>query len=174
LYPSFTLTGTFNLQAADFPKLGHMSSRMFSFGPDFRWYILGGDRVRSNIRIEEARTEQAAIAYESAVLLAVEETENAMTAYYQENQRHAALERSAAASVKSVQLVESLYKNGLTDFQNVLDMQRTLFIQQDKLATSRGQVVINLIRIYKAIGGGWSPEDLEQEQGDGEQNSKEK
>ena len=174
LYPAFTLTGTFNLQAADFPKLGHMSSRAYSFGPDFRWYILGGDRVRSNIRIEEARTEQAAIAYENTVLMAVEETENAMTAYYQENQRRAALERSTAASVQSVQLVWSLYKNGLTDFQNVLDMQRTLFVQQDKLATSRGQVVLNLIRIYKAIGGGWSPEDLEKEQEDTEQKNKDK
>ncbi len=170
LYPSFTLTGTFNLQASKFSQLGHMSSHAYSFGPDFRWYILGGDRVRSTIRVEEARTEQAAIAYENAVLLAVEEAENAMTAYYQENQRRQALERSVDASLKSVQLVESLYKNGLTDFQNVLDMQRTLFIQQDKLASSRGQVVINLIRIYKAIGGGWSPEDLE-EQEDTEQNS---
>lgn len=62
------------------------------------------------------------------------------------------------ASEKSVELVETLYKTGLTDFQNVLDMQRSLFNQQDDLASSDGQIVQNLILIYKSLGGGWSPQ----------------
>jgi NodT family efflux transporter outer membrane factor (OMF) lipoprotein len=172
LYPALTLNGTFHLQAAKFSDMGNMSSRTYSFGPDFRWYVLGGDRVQSNIRIEEARTEQARVAYERAVLSAVEEAENAMTAYYQKNQRLLALQRSVAASVKSVELVRTLYTSGLTDFQNVLDMQRTLFLQQDKLAASRGQIILNLIRIYKAMGGGWPAMNLEQEEVNSERNIK--
>lgn len=162
LYPSFSLTGTFHLKAESPSDMTDMSSRAYSFGPGLRWNIFSGNRVRNNIKIAEARTEQAAVRYERAVLSAVEEVEAALTAYMQEHERRNALDRSTAASKKAVELVESLYRNELTDFQNVLDMQRTLFLQQDKLAASRGQVVLSLIRIYKAIGGGWSPEALEQ------------
>ncbi|MHC4594363.1 MAG: efflux transporter outer membrane subunit [Planctomycetota bacterium] len=161
LYPSFSLTGTFHLEALELSNMGDLSSRAYSFGPSLRWNIFDGNRIRNSIRIEEARTEQARVRYERKVLSAVEEVENAITAYMQESQRLRALERSNAASEKSVELVQSLYKNGLTDFQNVLDMQRTLFLQQDKLATSQGQVGLNLIRIYKSLGGGWSPDELE-------------
>jgi len=161
LYPSFSLTGTFHLQAVELSDMGDLPSRAYSFGPNLRWNIFDGNRIRNNIRIEEARAEQARVRYERTVLSAVEEVENAMTAYRQESQRRSALERSSAASEKSVELVQSLYKSGLTDFQNVLDMQRTLFLQQDKLTTSLGQVSLNLIRIYKSLGGGWSPELLD-------------
>ncbi len=78
-----------------------------------------------------------------------------MASLSQDKQRLAALQRSADQSERSVKLVGEQYANGLTDFQNVLDMQRTLWTQQDRLAGSRGQVVLDLIRIYKAIGGGW-------------------
>jgi len=162
LYPSFSLTGTFHLKAESPSDMTNMSSRAYSFGPGLKWNIFSGNRVRNNIKIAEARTEQAAVRYERAVLGAVEEVEAALTAYMQEHERRDALDRSTAASQKAVELVESLYRNELTDFQNVLDMQRTLFLQQDKLAVSRGQVVLSLIRIYKAIGGGWSPDALEQ------------
>ena len=91
--------------------------------------------------------------YHSTVLSALEEVENALTDYVQEQRRRAALERSVAAAKESVQLVTTQYKNGLTDFQNVLILQRSQFQQEDKLAQSEGQVVQNLIRIYKALGG---------------------
>ena len=162
LYPSFSLTGTFHLRAESPSDMTNMSSRAYSFGPGLKWNVFSGNRVRNNIKIAEARTEQAAVRYERAVLSAVEEVEAALTAYTQEHERRNALNRSTAASEKAVELVESLYRNELTDFQNVLDMQRTLFLQQDKLAASRGQVVLSLIRIYKAIGGGWSPDAFEQ------------
>jgi outer membrane protein TolC len=81
-----------------------------------------------------------------------------MVEYEQEGERRAALVRSVKASQESVDLVVLLYKTGLTDFQNVLDMERALFRQQDLSAQSEGEVVKNLIRIYKALGGGWTPE----------------
>jgi NodT family efflux transporter outer membrane factor (OMF) lipoprotein len=163
LYPAFSLTGTFNLQAEDLGNVGRWSSRAYSFGPGFRWYLLNGDRVRSNIRREAAVTEQARLRYEQTVLSAVEEVENALTSFTQESERRAMLQRSTDESERSVKLVRELYANGLTDFQNVLDMQRTLWTQQDRLAASRGQVVLNLIRIYKAVGGGWPLDRPEQD-----------
>jgi NodT family efflux transporter outer membrane factor (OMF) lipoprotein len=163
LYPALSLTGTFTFQAEDLGNVGRHSSRAYSFGPGFRWYLLGGDRARSNIRREHAATEQARLNYEKTVLLAVEEVENALASLTQETERRQALQRSTKESERSVKLVRELYANGLTDFQNVLDMQRTLWMQQDRLAASRGQVVLNLIRIYKTLGGGWPMDQYEQD-----------
>jgi NodT family efflux transporter outer membrane factor (OMF) lipoprotein len=158
LYPRFSLSGTFALEATDLDDLFESGSEAWGLGPAFRWNLFDGGRVRGLIQVEEARTEQALHRYENTVLLALEDVENAMVAYTQESERRDALARSVTASQESVDLVVTLYKTGLTDFQNVLDMQRALFQQQDLFAQSEGDVVNNLIRIYKALGGGWTPE----------------
>jgi NodT family efflux transporter outer membrane factor (OMF) lipoprotein len=156
LYPSFSLFGTFEVAANDFSDaVSYSKSRMHSFGPSFRWNIFDGGRVRNQIRVEDARTEQALARYEQTVLNALEDVENAMVSYVREKERMGILERSVNAAQKSVELVRVLYVNDLTDFQNLLDMERTLFVQQDQFADSEGMVSKNLIRIYKALGGGW-------------------
>jgi NodT family efflux transporter outer membrane factor (OMF) lipoprotein len=157
LYPAFSLSGTFAFEATDASDLGNWGSRTFSILPAVRWNIFDGNRIRSNVQVEEARTAQLLLQYEQTVLNALEEVEGAMVAYLQEKERAGALMRSVTASRKSVELVNTLYRNGLVDFQNVLDMQRNLAQQEDSLAASEGQVLQNLIRVYKALGGGWSP-----------------
>jgi outer membrane protein TolC len=159
LYPAFSLNGVVNLQAEDLDNLANSSSRAYSFGPAFRWHILSGKRVRSNIQRETAATEGARLNYERTVLNAVEEVVNALASLSQDRIRLEALERSTQQSQRSVKLVREQYDNELTDFQNVLDMQRTLWTQQDRLAAAQGKLVLDLIRIYKAIGGGW-PADV--------------
>ena len=161
LYPRFTLSGVFALEATEIDRSLNSSATAYSFGPSFKWNIFDGGRVRSNIRIEDALTEQALIGYEQTILLALEDVENAMAAYANETDRREALSRAVVAAKKSVALVVTLYKIGLTDFQNVLDMQRSLFAQQDKLAESEGLVTQNLIRLYRALGGGWRAEAAE-------------
>ncbi len=158
LYPSFSLTGTFALEAQQIAETGDWDSRTWGFGPGFRWNIFNGGQIRNNIRYEEAKTQELLNQYKQAILLALEDVENAMVSYQEEQIKYEALDRSVVASQKSVELVNDLYMNGLTDFQNVLDMQRFLSQQQDKLAQSRGSVVKNLVRVYKALGGGWSAE----------------
>jgi multidrug efflux system outer membrane protein len=158
LYPAFSLAGSFRLEAEYFSDLGHNSSKSTAYGPGLRWNVFEGGRLRSLIRAEEARTRQALVRYERTVLSAVEEVENALAAYVQESLREQALGRAVEASENSVRLVQSLYRSGLTDFQNVLDAQRTLFRLQDRLAASRGTMVVALIRVYKALGGGWDPQ----------------
>ncbi|MBP8606492.1 MAG: efflux transporter outer membrane subunit [Phycisphaerae bacterium] len=158
LYPSFSLWGSFALVAERFPDVGNWSSRSYSYGPSLGWRVFEGGRIRSLVRADEARMRQLLAAYEHTVLTAVGEVETAAAAYVQESQREEALQRSVRAAEDTVRLVSSLYRSGLTDFQNVLDAQRTLFSQQDMLAVSRGARVLNLIRIYKALGGGWNPD----------------
>ena len=156
LYPAFGLGGTIGLAAttAIFDEGNHT----WSVGPFFRWNIFDGGRVRARINMEDARTQQAFVRYERTVLEALEDVENSMTGYVRELDRRAALNRSVIAAQKSVELVSIQYKTGLTDFQNVLDMERSLFEQQDFWALSRGLVIQNVIGIYRSMGGGWQPE----------------
>jgi NodT family efflux transporter outer membrane factor (OMF) lipoprotein len=157
LYPTFSLSGTFQMDSSSVGDWFTWQSRSFGVGPTLRWNLFSGGRIRSQVRAEEARTAEALAAYEEVVLRSYEEVENAMVAFEEEQVRRDALERSVTAAARSSQLVEQLYRLGLTDFQNVLDTQRVLFEQQDALARSQGLVTRNVIAVYKALGGGWAP-----------------
>ena len=167
LYPSFSLSGNIGFEAMNFSDVSRNGSQYYGYGPSFRWRIFDGNRIRNQIKIEESKTEQLYWQYRSAVLTALEDVENAMTDYVQERQRKVLLRQSVTAAKASVELVTTQYKNGLTDFQNVLVLQRSEFQQEDKLAQSEGQVVQNLIRIYKALGG-WSDDVLPASESDGQ------
>jgi NodT family efflux transporter outer membrane factor (OMF) lipoprotein len=157
LYPSFSLGGFLGLQATDGGDLLEGDSLTWGIGLPIRWSLFSGGRIRSQIRAEEARTQQALVAYELTVLLALEETENVMVAYEQEQIRRSKLLESVDATERSLDLVLTQYRAGLADFQNVLDTQRSLLARQDDLAASGAQVVKNLIALYRALGGGWEP-----------------
>jgi multidrug efflux system outer membrane protein len=161
LYPSFTLNGSIALQATDFSDMTKDGSDAYSFGPGFRWAIFDANRIKNNIRIQETRTRQLFYQYQQTVLTAQEEVENAITAFVQEKRRNLSLAQSVDSAKRSSVLVGTLYKSGLTDFQNVLVTQRSLSVQQDSLAESQGQMAQNLIRLYKSLGGGWDPNQPE-------------
>jgi len=155
LYPSFSLNGTFVFEATELSDVSSWGSRKYGFGPSFSWNIFDGNRVQSNIQVQEAKTQQILATYKQTVLKGLEEVENSMVAYSQELDRRESLSRAVTSADKSVELVEIRYVNNLSDFQNVLDMQRSLSVQQDSLADSQGAVIQNLISLYKALGGGW-------------------
>jgi NodT family efflux transporter outer membrane factor (OMF) lipoprotein len=158
LYPRFSLNGTFGLTAIESENLFESDSRAYSFGPAVRWNLFDGNRIRNQVKVEDARTEQALLRYEKTVLDALNETENAFTAYREERLRLEALERTVVAARRTVKLSTELYKQGLTDFQNVLDAQRALFVIENQLAEAKGKTVTILVGLYKALGGGWEPE----------------
>lgn len=158
-YPKFTLFGSLTQESIGTSDFFDSGSTAWSLMPGIRWNIFSAGRIRANVNIAEARTEQALIAYEATVLLALEEVENALVGYQQERLRRDLLRKSVKAGEKSVELAETLYRTGVTDFQNVLDMQRSRAEQQDRLAQSEGLVVQYLVSLYKALGGGWKPDD---------------
>lgn len=162
LYPRFTLSGTFGFEATDFNHLLDARSISYGFGPAVRWNIFDGLRNLNRIAAQEAATHQAYVLYEHTLLLALQEVESSMVAYKREQTRRDALLRATEAGQRSVQLAETLYRDGLTDFQNVLDAQRSLVNLENSLAQSRGQVVVKLVALYKALGGGWSPGTIAQ------------
>ncbi len=89
----------------------------------------------------------------------MEEVENGLVAYAQELDRNQELRQAVAASKEAVRLAESMYKDGLRDFSHVLNSQQSLFNQEDQSAQSDAEITGHLIRLYKALGGGWERKD---------------
>lgn len=156
LYPKFKMSGTIGLDAFSVANLFLSGSRSYSFGPSITIPIFAGGSIRQNIEVQSALQEQYLIAYETAVLTALEEVENALIAYVQEQSRRQALSDAATAAKQTVELAKMKYETGLMDFSVVLDAERSLLSLEDELAQSEGKVTSNLIRLYKALGGGWT------------------
>ena len=131
------------------------ASRYWSAGPTLRWNLFQAGRIRANIRVQNARQEQALDAYQKAVLTALEGAKNALTAYAKGQIRREALARSARAGQQALNLSNQLYKSGLPDFLHVLDSERSLYAAQDALVQSDQRIALNLVQLYKALGGGW-------------------
>lgn len=158
LYPSFSLTGSLGVESLNIGALFNPLSRIFSIGPQFRWNVFDRGRIRNQIKVEDARTEQALIIYERTVLDAINEVENAMTAFIEQRIQFEAQFRSLQAARRSLDLSTELYKQGLLNFQSVLDSQRAVFEYENLAAEAQGKAAINIVRLYKALGGGWDPD----------------
>jgi outer membrane protein, multidrug efflux system len=155
LYPKFTLNGSIGLEALS-PSNPLSKSLTLSGGPQVTWALFKGGAIRQNIEVQSALQEQYLITYEATVLSALEEVENAVVAYAEVQQRRQSLSEATQAAQKAVELAQHKYQAGLTDFNNVLDAQRSLLSLQEQLTQSEGKVTSNLIRLYKALGGGWT------------------
>lgn len=157
LLPKFHLLGSIGLESLNSGSLFSSDSYSYSFGPKISWPIFHGGAIRNNIRVQSAREEQYLAAYESVVLNAVAEVRNALTANTQERVRNDALRSGVEAAQTAVNVATDKYINGLTDFSNVINAQRSLLALQDDYVVSEGQVTSNIVRIFKALGGGWAP-----------------
>ncbi len=160
LYPSFNFIGSIGLEAFDLGDLFDISNRVWRLGPNFYWKFFDAGAIRENIRVQSAIKGQFLAQYESAVLSALEEVENALTAYAKEHARRKSLAVAAEAANHAVSLAQMRYQTGLVEFNTVLDAQRSLLSFQDQLARSDGTITTNLIRLYKALGGGWESSSL--------------
>jgi NodT family efflux transporter outer membrane factor (OMF) lipoprotein len=161
LFPHFSLTGSLGLQSDKFSDLANYDSRFWSIGPSVSWPVFDAGRIRSNIEVQNAREEQAAIGYEQAVLSALRDVEDALVAYGKEQARRQTLADAATANERAVNLANDLYQAGRADFLSVLQAQRDLFESQDAVVQSERAVSANLIALYKALGGGWQVSEPE-------------
>ena len=155
LFPKFSLTGDVGLQSISAGDWITAGSRFWTAGPTVQWRIFDAGRIRANIRVQNARVEQALAGYEQSMLAAFNDVETALTAYAKEQIRRQSLARAAEANQQAVALAEPLYSNGLADFLRVLESQRSLYQSQDALIESERAVSSDLIALYKALGGGW-------------------
>lgn len=155
LYPRFTLTGSIGLSSQEADDLFESDSLRYAWGPAFSWNVFASGRIANNIRAVEEVQVQSFLAYEETVLRALEEARNAAVAYARQQDRRRELVRAEAAARDAVELARELYTQGVTDFQSVLDAERTMFSLQEQLALTDRAVSTGLITLYKALGGGW-------------------
>jgi NodT family efflux transporter outer membrane factor (OMF) lipoprotein len=155
LFPKFSLTGFAGLESISTANFFNYASRAWSAGPTMQWELFQAGSIRANVRVQNARQEQALDAYEQTILVALEDAENALTAYAREQTRHESLSQSVQADEQALELSTQLYNNGLADFLHVLDSERSLYAAQDALVQSDQTVSLNLVQLYKALGGGW-------------------
>lgn len=159
LYPKLRLFGSIGLESIDEGEILSGNSLAWSVGPSASWNIFNAGAVRRNIAVQSVRVDQALVQYESTVLLALEEVENILTAYAKEQNRHEYLAAAITAARRADELAREQYQAGLVDFSNVLDTQQALLTLTDTLAQNEGAMVSNLVRLYKAFGGGWISEE---------------
>lgn len=155
LYPKFSLSGSIGLEAHSLPALSSSALWTLLGGPRITWPLFRGGALRQKIEVQSALQEQALIRYEATVLQALEEVENVLTAYAEEQIRGDSLGAAEEAAAQAATLAQQKYEAGLTDFTSVLEAQRSLRSFEFQRAQSRGTVAANLIRLYKALGGGW-------------------
>ena len=160
LYPKFRLGGSIGLESVDSADFLSSSALSLKLGPSFSWPLFDGGRVRRNIEANSSLQEQKLIQYRNTVLTALEEVENAITAWVEERRRQEALAEAAEAARTAAGLARDKYLGGLQDFSTVLDAQRSQLSFEDQLTQSRGAAAINLVRLYKALGGGWGNDEL--------------
>ena len=156
LYPKFQLNGSIGLESFSSSNLLNYESHTWRFGPFISWNVFDAGAIRKNIEVQSAIHEQVLIQYESTVLGALEEVENALVAFVEEHYRRKSLITATEAARQAALLSQDRFTAGLVDFSSVLDSQRSLLSFQDQLARSEGEVTANLIRLYKALGGGWN------------------
>jgi NodT family efflux transporter outer membrane factor (OMF) lipoprotein len=155
LFPKFSLTGAAGFQSFSAGDWFSGGSKYWSAGPTVTWRILDLGHVRSQIRTANAQAQQSLAMYDKAVLTSLEDVENALVAYSREQVRHRSLQEAVDASRSAVEISNELYKNGLASFLNVVDAERSLYQAEDELVQSERSVTVNLVVLYKALGGGW-------------------
>ncbi len=167
LYPKFALKGSVGLESHSVSSFFDSSSIVWTAAAPIHWNIFTGGRVLDDVKVKEAQRDQAILNYRQSVLDALEEVENALVSYHESRVRQGYLVQAIDGTETSVELVTIQYENGLTDFDNVLNMQRTLYLQEHKLITSHVESLRSVVALYKALGGGWSPDaQLDHEAGE--------
>lgn len=157
LFPRFFLTGGVGVEALAFSDVFRGSSGTYALGPSIRWPLFQGGAVRARIRAQKAQAEGAAIAYEKAVLMALQEAESALVRYGEEAVTRKVLAKGAAAARQAVAIAGERYRAGEDNILAVVDAERELAAVEDALALSETRMLTHLAGLYKALGGGWEP-----------------
>ena len=156
LYPGFSLAGSIGLESLNFADLFSSSARAMQGVAKSAWTLFDGGAIRQNINLQTALQEEALSSYEATLLTALQDVENALVAYANEQGRRDSLALAVQSGQTAFELARYEYTSGLVSFQTVLDTQQSLLSSQDQLAVSQAKVTSNLISLYKALGGGWT------------------
>src|SRR5262249_37269860 len=160
MLPALSLSGAFGFISND--ELHNTLGGMFSWqsktvqaGASFMWPVFNYGRLVNQVRVQDAQFQQAILNYQNTVLTAQEEVENGLSAYYTELKALSNLTTAAESAHRSTELSFAQYQSGETTYTTVLTTEQAQLSVDDSVASSRGSVALNLISIYRALGGGW-------------------
>lgn len=155
LFPSLSLTGQLGVRNTDVSYLDNWSSHFYSYGPSLSIPVFQGGQLVSSVRLARAQQASAALDYRQTVLTALQDVENALVSYRADQQRVTALDETTGALQRTFDLASDSYRQGLSTFLEVLDAQRQLAQAQAQATQARMQSALDLVALYKALGGGW-------------------
>lgn len=153
LYPSISLFGSIGVSATSLG--GSARALSWALGPTLVWNVFDHGRLTNTVLLQDARFQQLYEQYQDAVLRAAREVDDAAVGFATTGETIVLLVEAVKAAQRSLDIANLQYREGLTDFQRVLDTQRAFFSLQEQLVSSRGSLTQNLIALYKAMGGGW-------------------
>ena len=157
--PDFSLSGSLGLNAAKIGSLTNGSSVISALLASVAMPLFDGGARRAQVRAQQAALDQAYLAYQATVLTALSDVEDALVALRGDSERLRRLKLAAEAASNAALMANQRYGSGLVDFQTVLDTQRTQLATQDGVAIATADVSADHVRLYKALGGGWRPDD---------------
>ncbi len=160
MYPSFSLSGEFGLTGnnqgdSSLVDMFTWQGRALKAGAGFVFPILNYGRLLNQVRVQDAQFQEAVLNYQNTVLLAQEEVENGLATFTNERRAVASLTRAAEAARRSTALAVIQYRGGQADYTTVLTAQQAQLAVEDSLVTAQGNVVLGLVAVYRALGGGW-------------------
>ncbi|EFK06092.1 efflux transporter, outer membrane factor lipoprotein, NodT family [delta proteobacterium NaphS2] len=160
LFPSISLLGSLGWSTTDAGRssLGDLfqsSSFGFSVGPSFQWNLFNYGRITNSVRVQDARFQQTLTLYRNTVLNAAREVEDAMTGFMRSKIQAVYQEESVKAAQRTSEISLIQYTAGTIAYESVLTSTQSLSQQQDQYAQTKGNIALNLVAMYKALGGGW-------------------
>lgn len=154
-FPELFLTGSIGFASGELKHLFRSKSLTWEIAPSLKWNIFSGGETINATREARATLDQSIASFNSTVLTAMQEAESAMSQYRNSIEQIVSLREAVNQNNETLTLSLELYKQGLSEYQNVLDAQRTLLTYQDYLVQAQAGSLIYLIKLYEALGGGW-------------------
>src|SRR5262249_22493550 len=155
LYPRVSLIGSFGWQSQNLGDLPDWDSRYFSIGPSLSWPLLDMGRAHARVDAQSARTTEAEEQFRKTVLIALRDTDSALVRLARAGKTRAERERSRDAAQRAVTFAQSMNANGVLEFLDLLDAERTLESAEDDAVRAEAAVATDTITLFRALGGGW-------------------
>jgi NodT family efflux transporter outer membrane factor (OMF) lipoprotein len=155
LYPTLAINGLIGWDAADFSQFFETKSFVGAVFPSFTWNILNYGRIKNNVRLQVAKTQELIATYQNLVLSAGREVQTPLRGFLRSREQADDLDRSVKAATAATDLGVQQYRTGTIDFNRVFNLETTQVQQQDQLAVASGNIALNLVNVYRALGGGW-------------------
>lgn len=154
-FPSFFLNGSIGYESNNLRNFTKRESLTWNIAPTLTWTLFSGGERANNIRLQRAQLDESINQFNQTVLTAVQEVDNAMSAYRNSIKQIVACREMFNQGQEAFRLSLDLYKQGLTPFQNVLDAQRSLLTYENTWVKAKGYSLLCLVQMYQALGGGW-------------------